>query len=170
MVQKSIKLLLSFPKLCCMTFLEHNTNILWASTFKITSSLTFLSSTHELSSTFVPSAWTLEKRKPFELVRWRKNEQEGNDSWNMWKDNHIGQKLKLVNAQTLSINKEPKPDCGKKSDPILIFFHTWNQPPGWVPVLHTCQIDPLVPSRFYTWPCSLSVLILSILEPGPSSS
>jgi hypothetical protein len=32
----------------------------------------------------------------------------------MWKDNDIGQKLKLVDAQTLTLNKEPKPDFGKK--------------------------------------------------------
>lgn len=68
----------------------------------------------------------------------------------MWKDNHIGQKLKLVDAQRLTLNKELKPGFGKKSDPIPIFFPTWSQPQGWVPALHTCQTDPLVPSRFHT--------------------
>jgi hypothetical protein len=68
----------------------------------------------------------------------------------MWKDNHIGQKLKLVDAQTLTLNKELKPSFGKKSDRILIFFPTWNQPPGWVPALHTCQTDPSVRSWFHT--------------------
>jgi hypothetical protein len=64
-----LKFLLSFPKLCCMIYLQHNTNILWASTFKIISSLTFLSSTHKLSLVFVPWAWTLKKtKKLLELV------------------------------------------------------------------------------------------------------
>jgi hypothetical protein len=75
--------------------------------------------------------------------------------------------LKLVDAQTLTLNKEPKPDFGKK---------VWSDS-NFLPHLEpTPQLGSGStymsnwPSPFHTWPCSLSVLILSILEPGPSSS